>query len=105
MFPFRQRTIFQGHPELSFYRLNSDRPLRLSKKIVPGRDERREILEARVQGVSKVFDHPLEGVPQKHIFDAIALLWTARRVFGRAANRIPIEPEWDSEGLRMEYVM
>jgi hypothetical protein len=32
------------------------------------------------------------------------LLWTARRVFARAAKRLPAEAEWDSEGMRMEFV-
>ena len=29
---------------------------------------------------------------------------TARRVQSHAAKRIPINPEWDSEGIRMEFV-
>jgi predicted RNase H-like nuclease len=32
------------------------------------------------------------------------LLVTARRVLAHAAKRIPVHPEWDSEGLRMELV-
>ena len=68
-----------------------------------GRDERRAILELRIPGIDVVLDTELLGVPQKHLFDAAALLWTARRVSAHAAKRIPTEPEWDSEGLRMEY--
>ena len=33
-----------------------------------------------------------------------ALLWTARRIFAKAATRIPEHPEWDTEGLRREIV-
>jgi len=38
-------------------------------------------------------------VPQKHLYDAFALLWSARRVFGHAAKRIPVEPEWTMRGF------
>ncbi len=105
MFAYRQRSVFQGHPELSFYQLNADNPLRISKKIEEGRDERRDILELRIPGIAKVLDAQIFGVPIKHIYDASALLWTARRVHTRSASRLPSEPEWDGEGLRMEYVM
>jgi predicted RNase H-like nuclease len=47
----------------------------------------------------------LPFVRPKHLNDAAALMWTARRVFGRAARRLPKEAEWDSEGLRMEIVI
>jgi len=33
---------------------------------------------------------------------AAAFLWTARRIFAHAAIRIPEDPEWDEQGLRME---
>lgn len=54
-------------------------------------------------GIDKVLDAAVD-VPRKHLYDVAALLWTARRVHGKAARRIPKEPEWDSEGLRMEIV-
>ena len=103
MSPFRQRVLYSGHPELSFYQLNGDVPLRWSKLREEGREERRELLEKRIQGVATLLDVDVDA-PQKHLYDAAALLWTARRVDGRAAKRIPSDAEWDSEGLRMEYV-
>jgi predicted RNase H-like nuclease len=104
MSPYRQRTIFEGNPELSFYQLLADTPLTKSKKIEEGLVERRAVLIKKVPGISRVLDAQIEGVPRKHLFDAAALLWTARRVFARAAKRLPAEAEWDSEGLRMEFV-
>jgi predicted RNase H-like nuclease len=104
MSPYRQRTVFEGNPELSFYQLLADTPLHKSKKIEEGLDERREILEQKIPGVSRILDAQIDDVPQKHLLDAAALLWTARRVFARAAKRLPAEAEWDSEGLRMEFV-
>ena len=102
--PYRQRVIYEGNPELSFYQLNKDAPLQRSKRLEVGRDERRTVLEERVPGIQKILDAPLDLAPRKHLYDAAALLWTARRVFGHAARRLPAEAEWDSEGLRMEIV-
>jgi len=104
MSPYRQRVVYEGHPELSFYQLHKNTPLKRSKKIEAGREERREVLADRIRGSENHLDADLIGVPEKHLFDAFALLWTARRVFGHAALRIPKEPVWDSEGLRMEIV-
>jgi predicted RNase H-like nuclease len=104
MSPFRQRLIYEGHPELSFYQLNEDTSMKRSKKIEAGRDERLEVLDSHIPGIEEVMNVELESVSEKHRFDALALLWTARRVFAHAARRMPIEPEWDSEGLRMEIV-
>ncbi|MHB8335592.1 MAG: DUF429 domain-containing protein [Acidimicrobiales bacterium] len=103
MSPFRQRVVYEGHPELSFYQLNGDEPLRYSKLREEGREERRSLLEKRIQNVHMVLDAEI-GVPEKHLYDAVALMWTARRVNGKAAKRIPNDAEWDSEGLRTEYV-
>ncbi len=104
MSPFRQRLVYEGNPELSFYQLNQDTSMQSSKKIEEGKEERRDVLESHIPGIDKVLEAEVEGVSEAHIFDALSLLWTARRVYGHAARRIPIEPEWDSEGLRMEIV-
>ncbi|MFI5035636.1 MAG: DUF429 domain-containing protein [Acidimicrobiales bacterium] len=104
MSPFRQRVVYEGHPELSFYQLNKDTPLEKSKKIVLGLEERKGVLHARVPGVDTVLNAEISRLPRKHLFDAAALLWTARRVYAHAAKRLPVDPEWDSEGLRMEIV-
>lgn len=104
MSPFRQRVVFEANPELSFYQLNNDTPLTRSKQTELGREERREILLAKMPGIDKVINASIPRVLEKHLLDAAALLWTARRVFGRAAKRLPAEAEWDSEGVRMEIV-
>ena len=104
MAPYRQRVVYEGDPELSFYQLNKDTPLRRSKRLEAGRDERREALVQRVPGIEKVLDAEIDRLPRKHLYDAAALLWSARRVFGHAAKRLPSDAEWDSEGLRMEIV-
>jgi predicted RNase H-like nuclease len=101
---YRQRTIFEAHPELSFYQLNDDRPLRYSKRFATGRQERRELLLSRISGIDRILDAEIRGATAAHLLDAAACLWTARRTIARAATRMPADAEWDSQGLRMEFV-
>ncbi len=104
MSPYRQRVVYEGHPELSFFQLHKDTPLKRSKLITEGKEERRLVLEDKIRGSERYLDEGVVAAPQKHVYDSFALLWTARRVWGHAAKRIPVDPEWDSEGLRMEIV-
>jgi predicted RNase H-like nuclease len=102
MAPYRQRTVFEVHSELSFYQLNDDEPLRFSKSSEEGQKERRTLLEDRIPGVDRILESKFEGVSYSHLLDAAAFMWTARRIFARIGMRVPEDPEWDEEGLRME---
>jgi predicted RNase H-like nuclease len=104
MKPYRQRTVYEGNPELSFYMLNEQTPLHASKKTEEGRVEREEILHKRVPYIDTVLEAELPGVAHRNLVDVSALLATARRVFTKSAKRIPADAVWDSEGLRMEIV-
>jgi predicted RNase H-like nuclease len=104
MAPYWQRTVFEVHPELSFFQLNDDHPLRFSKRSTAGREEREVLLRTRIPGIERVLDVRLKRVSAAHLVDAAACLWTARRIKSRAVNRVPEDPEWDSKGLRMEIV-
>ena len=104
MAPYRQRTVFEVHPELSFYQINGDIPLRWSKKFEAGREERRALLARRVPGSERICEAELVDVPLSHLLDVTAILWTARRIFARAGTRLPADAEWDEQGLRMEFV-
>ncbi len=102
--PYWQRTVFEVHPELSFFQLNDDHPVRYSKHLSAGREERRRLLAARLDGIERILDADIPGVHEWHLLDAAAALWTSRRIAARAIQRVPENPEWDSEGLRMEIV-
>jgi predicted RNase H-like nuclease len=102
--PYWQRTVFEVHPELSFFQLGEDRAVRFPKHTQAGMAERRDLLAARVPGVERVIDASLAGVTRPQLLDAAACLWTARRILSRAISRLPEDPEWDSAGLRMELV-
>lgn len=102
--PYWQRTVFEVHPELSFYQLGENRPLRYPKHTRAGIDERRARVVPRIPGVERILDARLRKVSEAHLLDAAACLWTARRIVSRAIDRLPEDPEWDSQGLRMEIV-
>jgi len=104
MAPYWQRTIFEVHPELSFFQLNEDKPVRFSKHTRAGQDERRALLDGRMPGVERIIGEKVRGVSQAHLLDAAACLWTARRIIARGVVHLPEHPEWDSEGIRMEFV-
>jgi predicted RNase H-like nuclease len=102
--PYHQRTFFEVHPEVSFYQLNDDRPLQYRKRSIHGQNERRALLQTKISRVERILDARIRGVRKAHLLDAAACMWTARRAFGRAVTRMPMDPEWDNEGLRMEIV-
>ncbi len=104
MAPFRQRSIYEVNAELSFFQLNGDVPMQWSKYSEKGVEERRSVLELKLPGALRVIDSEVPGASPSHLLDAAAILWTARRVFVKAATRIPADPEWDEQGLRMELV-
>ena len=102
--PYWQRTVFEVNPELAFYGLNGDEPLRFPKRSIIGAKERRTLLEERFPGIGATLDTKVPGVRQDRVIDAAADLWTARRIAAKARHRLPEDPEWDEEGLRMEIV-
>ena len=101
---YHQRTVFEVHPELGFYQLNEDRPLRYGKRTHLGIDERLALLQARMPGLERVLDNIPDGIRLPVVLDACVDLWTARRIAARAVARLPEVPEWNEDGLRMEMV-
>ncbi len=104
MAPFRQRTIYEVNAELSFYQLNGEAPMQWGKHSEKGMEERRAVLETKLPGALRVIDAEVPGATPAHLLDVAAILWTARRIFAKAALRVPTDPEWDEQGLRMEIV-
>jgi predicted RNase H-like nuclease len=104
MAPFRQRTIYEVNPELSFFQMNDGVPMQWAKHSEKGMEERRDLIELKLPGALRIIDAEVPGATSAHLADAAAILWTARRIFAKAALRIPSDPEWDEQGLRMEIV-
>ncbi len=101
---YHQRQVYEVHPELGFYQINKDQPLKYSKRTQAGVDERTAILKERVNGFDRIIDYVPAGIDLPRILDATANLWTARRLAARAVSRLPESPEWNEDGLRMELV-
>lgn len=104
LFPYSQRRVFEVHPELSFYQMNDDEPLVYRKHRPAGRQEREALLLRRIPDAARSLDAIVPGAGRAHIADATAALWTARRIFARAVQRLPEHPEWNADGMRMEMV-
>jgi predicted RNase H-like nuclease len=104
MQPYRQRQVFEVHPELSFYQLNDEKPMLHSKYTEEGVAERRALVTAKIPGADEVLDIRMPGVTSRHLLDAMADMVTARRIAARAVIRLPEEPEWDEQGVRMELL-
>ncbi len=104
MAPFRQRSVYEVRSDLTFYELNGGEPMHWSKDTEQGRNERMALLRSKVPGIERVLEAEIPGVQLFHLIDVSAFLWTARRIFLRAAIRLPEDPEWDEQGLRMEVV-
>ncbi|MDQ1686645.1 MAG: hypothetical protein QOC82_3382 [Frankiaceae bacterium] len=104
MQPYLQRRVYEVRPELSFFQLAEDEVLKHAKDTAAGQQERRALLVRRMPGSERVIDAALKGVRRSHLVDGAVALWTARRIAARAVTRVPEEPEWDDNGLRMEIV-
>lgn len=104
MQPYLQRRIFEVRPELSFFQLAEDKVLKHSKDTAAGQKERKALLSKRMPGSERIIQASLKGVRGGQLVDAAVALWTARRIFARAVSRVPADPEWDDNGLRMEIV-
>ncbi len=103
--PFHARSFFSANPDVSFTQMNGEEPLRTSPYHEDGRIERLELIRQRLPGVDDVVTRvPPDGAGLVHVLQAGAMLFTARRAAGRAISRMPLDPTWDDEGMRMEIV-
>lgn len=95
--------VFEVHPEVSFAKLNSSRPLQFPKKRAQGRNERLELLRHRFGAIPErlIAQRPTKLVAADDVLDAMAALWTAERLLKGCAESAPSEPNYDSFGLRM----
>ena len=102
--PYHQRMLYEVQPELVFHQLNGNRPLKLAKRTRAGVEEREDLLRRRIGSSHRILDARLRGASKRHLVDACADLWSARRIFGKGAIRLPENPEWNDDGLRMEIM-
>ncbi|HWE57217.1 MAG TPA: DUF429 domain-containing protein [Acidimicrobiales bacterium] len=101
---WRQRTVFEVNPELAFTTMNEGVPVTHSRRSELGRQERRALIEEKLPGAGRVLAERPPKVREQKLIDALADLWTARRIMARAINRMSDPPTWDEEGVRMDIV-
>jgi predicted RNase H-like nuclease len=103
--PFHSRSIYSGNAALSMTHMNGDVPMTTSPYHEEGRVERLDLIRSKLPGVDEVISRvPPRGAGIVHLYEAAAMLWTARRASGRAISRLPMDPEWDDGGIRIELV-
>lgn len=101
---WRQRTVWEVNPELAFTQMNDGRPVAYPRRSEHGRQARRDLLVAKLPGADRVLHERPRGVREHKLLDALADLWTARRVAAHAIARMSDPPLWDEEGVRMDIV-
>jgi predicted RNase H-like nuclease len=103
--PFHSRSFYSANPDVSFTMMNGEEPLRTSPYHEDGRLERVELIRRNLPGIDEVITRvPPVGAAPVHMLQAGAMLFTARRAAGHAISRMPLDPTWDDEGLRIELV-
>lgn len=97
--------VVEVHPEVCFYFMNGEAPLPDPKRNEGGKTIRKRLAE-RVIGAG-VFEairarYRVSQVADDDILDALAALWTARRVELGEAETVPAKPPADRFGLLMQ---
>lgn len=101
---WRQRTVYEVNPELALTTMNDGQPIPFGRRTQLGRDARRTLVEQRLPGAAGVLAQRPPKVREEKLIDALADLWTARRIMARAVTRATEQPTWDEEGVRMDIV-
>lgn len=98
-----QKRIREGHPEVSFFMMNRERPVVSGKKTRLGKSERLALLVPCFPDIKR----NLQVKPRAlwvDILDAYACLWTAKRIATNQAKSFPQDRIHDDVGLIMEIV-
>lgn len=103
--PELQSRVREIHPEVCFC-VWAGRPMQHAKRTREGRAERLELVDEHFRAA---FDDLRPSIPQRmaaddDLLDAFAALWTAERILRGEATTVPVMPQEDQYGLRMEMV-
>ena len=101
---WRQRAVWEVNPELAFRQMNDgDRSATAAAPCTAGRSGGR-CWRRKLPGTERVLRERPKGVREGKLLDALADLWTARRIMARAITRLSDPPVWDDDGVRMDIV-
>lgn len=98
--------VHEVHPELAFWRLNGEKPLRYGKKVrgrpaSTGLDERRQLLLSAGLTNEIIAAKAPRGAGVDDMLDALAGLFVAKRLVQGLAEPFPSSPIRDNHGLLM----
>lgn len=98
--------VYEVHPEVCFYFWNDRQPMRYSKLTGFGFVERHKLA---AEAFGRAAEETRDAVPQTaasddDILDALAALWTARRIHSGIATRLPNLEQRDECGLPMQML-
>jgi len=98
--------VREVHPEICFYFMAGQHPMRFAKRRRAGRNERRSLLVTEFGDVVDIALGDLRslGCAADDLLDAFAALWTARRIAKGTAITLPALPPRDRYGLLMEML-
>jgi predicted RNase H-like nuclease len=106
--PALRERVVEVHPEVSFCLWNEGRAMRHAKKRPDGADERRALVASAWPGATERLTAQLDAAGRRYgaddLLDALAALWTARRVAAGTARTLPENPPSDRFGLPMRIV-
>jgi predicted RNase H-like nuclease len=99
--PGRSDRVHEVHPELAFSQWNGGEPMAHGKKTAAGAAQRQALVEAQFPGLAlKIRTGVAKSqLADDDILDAIACLWSARRLFRQGA--LVLGGERDGCGLPM----
>ena len=99
--------VRESHPELCFFAMAGGTAMASNKQSPAGREERKCLLRREFGNCigDALADRPRLKCAADDIFDAFAVLWTARRIHKGEAITVPRNPEVDACGLSMEIVI
>ena len=106
MMPALESRVFECHPELAFWRLNSEKPMALPKKVKSraspaGIAERTALLARHGYDAAWLAQDLPRGVGRDDFIDAAALVLIAGRIARGEAQPFPLSPARDGKGLRI----
>ena len=101
--PDVQDRVREVHPEVSFAIMN-DGVVASSKKTADGRAARRRLLcrEFGDADVARLCAERPTGCAEDDLLDAMAVVWSARRIRDGLAMMLPAQATFDCFGLRMQ---
>jgi predicted RNase H-like nuclease len=96
--PDSQKWVFEVYPEVCFWALAGERPLKHRKKTKAGVNERLDLLRSVFPDIEHHLQNRPPTVAKDDLLDSAVAAWTALRIHLEAAQRV-CEPQRDANGL------